>query len=85
MSILVQSLKSPARSLSGWWPLAHRQRAAVISGPDPAACQPTLIRYLVFLTIALNIILVVAILGYFGPGRRAFAFIAAAGIAIGAA
>jgi small conductance mechanosensitive channel len=49
--------------------------------------EPTLIRYLLsFLTIALNIILVVAILGYFGLETTSFAaFIAAAGIAIGAA
>ncbi len=49
--------------------------------------EPTLIRYLVsFLTIALNIVLVVAILGYFGLETTSFAaLIAAAGIAIGAA
>ena len=49
--------------------------------------EPTLIRYLLsFLTIALNVVLVVAILGYFGLETTSFAaFIAAAGIAIGAA
>ncbi|HEY7688392.1 MAG TPA: mechanosensitive ion channel family protein, partial [Dongiaceae bacterium] len=49
--------------------------------------EPTLIRYLVsFLTIALNIVLVVAILGYFGLETTSFAaLIAAAGVAIGAA
>jgi small conductance mechanosensitive channel len=49
--------------------------------------EPTLIRYLVsFLNIALNIILVVAILGYFGLETTSFAaLIAAVGIAIGAA
>jgi small conductance mechanosensitive channel len=49
--------------------------------------EPTLIRYLVsFLTIALNIILIVAILGYFGFETTSFAaLIAAVGIAIGAA
>jgi small conductance mechanosensitive channel len=49
--------------------------------------DPTLIRYLVsFLTVALNIILVVAILGYFGLETTSFAaLIAAVGIAIGAA
>jgi len=49
--------------------------------------EPTLIRYLLsFLTIALNIVLVVAIFGYFGLETTSFAaFIAAAGIAIGAA
>jgi len=49
--------------------------------------EPTLIRYLIsFLTIGLNIVLIVAILGYFGLETTSFAaFIAAAGIAIGAA
>jgi small conductance mechanosensitive channel len=49
--------------------------------------EPTLIRYLLsFLTIALNVVLIVAILGYFGLETTSFAaFIAAAGIAIGAA
>jgi len=49
--------------------------------------EPTLVRYLVsFLTIALNIVLVIAILGYFGLETTSFAaLIAAAGIAIGAA
>lgn len=47
----------------------------------------TLIRYLIsFLTIALNVILVVAILGYFGLETTSFAaLIAGAGLAIGAA
>lgn len=49
--------------------------------------EATLIRYLIsFLTIALNVALVVAILGYFGLETTSFAaLIAAAGIAIGAA
>lgn len=49
--------------------------------------EPTLIRYLVsFLTIALNIVLVVAILGYFGLETTSFAaLLAGAGLAIGAA
>jgi len=49
--------------------------------------EATLIRYLIsFLTIALNIILVVAILGYFGLETTSFAaLIAGAGLAIGAA
>jgi small conductance mechanosensitive channel len=47
----------------------------------------TLIRYLIsFLTIALNVVLVVAILGYFGLETTSFAaLIAGAGLAIGAA
>jgi len=49
--------------------------------------EPTLIRYLVsVINVALNIVLVVAILGYFGLETTSFAaLIAAAGIAIGAA
>jgi len=49
--------------------------------------ETTLIRYLIsFLTIALNVVLVVAILGYFGLETTSFAaLIAAAGVAIGAA
>jgi small conductance mechanosensitive channel len=49
--------------------------------------EATLIRYLIsFLTISLNIVLVVAILGYFGLETTSFAaLIAGAGLAIGAA
>lgn len=49
--------------------------------------DPTVQRYLVsFITVALNIILVVAILGYFGVETTSFAaLVAGAGVAIGAA
>jgi len=49
--------------------------------------DPTVQRYIVsFVTIALNIILVVAILGYFGVETTSFAaLVAGAGVAIGAA
>jgi small conductance mechanosensitive channel len=49
--------------------------------------DPTVQRYLVsFVTIALNIVLVVAILGYFGVETTSFAaLVAGAGVAIGAA
>jgi small conductance mechanosensitive channel len=49
--------------------------------------DPTVQRYLVsFITIALNIVLVVAILGYFGVETTSFAaLVAGAGVAIGAA
>jgi small conductance mechanosensitive channel len=49
--------------------------------------EPTIIRYLgSFVTVALNIILVVAILGYFGVETTSFAaLIAAIGVAIGSA
>lgn len=49
--------------------------------------DPTVQRYLVsFITVALNIVLVVAILGYFGVETTSFAaLVAGAGVAIGAA
>jgi small conductance mechanosensitive channel len=49
--------------------------------------DPTVQRYLVsFVTVALNIVLVVAILGYFGVETTSFAaLVAGAGVAIGAA
>ena len=49
--------------------------------------EPTLIRYLIsFLKILLNVVLVVAILGYFGLETTSFAaLLAGAGLAIGAA
>jgi small conductance mechanosensitive channel len=49
--------------------------------------EPTIIRYLgSFVTVALNVVLVVAILGYFGVETTSFAaLIAAIGIAIGSA
>ena len=49
--------------------------------------EPTIIRYLgSFVTVALNVILVVAILGYFGVETTSFAaLIAAVGITIGSA
>ena len=49
--------------------------------------DPTVQRYLVsFIAVALNIILVVAILGYFGVETTSFAaLVAGAGVAIGAA
>ena len=49
--------------------------------------DPTVQRYLVsFITVSLNIILVVAILGYFGVETTSFAaLVAGAGVAIGAA
>jgi len=64
--------------------LAMRLLAA---GLNRQHVDATLVRYLVsFLTIALNVILVVAILGYFGLETTSFAaLLAGAGLAIGAA
>ncbi|MGE0120065.1 MAG: mechanosensitive ion channel family protein [Dongiaceae bacterium] len=70
----------------GRWLIAFAMRL-LSAGMTRQKVEPTLIRYLVsFLTIALNIVLVVAILGYFGLETTSFAaLIAAVGIAIGAA
>jgi small conductance mechanosensitive channel len=70
----------------GRWLIAFAMRL-LSAGMTRQKVEPTLIRYLVsFLTIALNIILVVAILGYFGLETTSFAaLIAAVGVAIGAA
>jgi len=70
----------------GRWLIALAMRL-LSAGLTRQKVEPTLIRYLVsFLTIALNIVLVVAILGYFGLETTSFAaLIAAVGIAIGAA
>jgi small conductance mechanosensitive channel len=70
----------------GRWLIAFSMRL-LSAGLTRQQVDPTLIRYLVsFLTVALNIVLVVAILGYFGLETTSFAaLIAAVGIAIGAA
>ena len=70
----------------GRWLIAFSMRL-LSAGLTRQKVDPTLIRYLVsFLTVALNIVLVVAILGYFGLETTSFAaLIAAVGIAIGAA
>ncbi|WLI90728.1 mechanosensitive ion channel family protein [Massilia sp. R2A-15] len=59
----------------------------VAAGMSRQRIDPTVQRYLVsFITVALNIILVVAILGYFGVETTSFAaLVAGAGVAIGAA
>ena len=59
----------------------------VAAGMARQQIDPTVQRYLVsFITVALNIILVVAILGYFGVETTSFAaLVAGAGVAIGAA
>ena len=70
----------------GRW-LIHLAMRLLSAGLTRQKVEPTLIRYLIsFLVIALNIILVVAILGYFGLETTSFAaLLAGAGLAIGAA
>ncbi len=70
----------------GRW-LIHMVTRLVGAGMTRQEIDPTVQRYLVsFITVALNIILVVAILGYFGVETTSFAaLVAGAGVAIGAA
>lgn len=82
----LQILGAIALFIAGRWliGLAVRLMSAALNRQN---VDPTLIRYLgSIVTVALNIILVVAILGYFGVETTSFAaLIAAMGIAIGAA
>ena len=59
----------------------------VVKGLERQKVEPTVIRYIgSIITVALNIILVVAILGYFGVETTSFAaLVAGLGIAVGAA
>jgi small conductance mechanosensitive channel len=72
--------------LVGRWLIGLAMRL-LSAGMTREHVEPTLIRYLIsFLTIALNVVLVVAILGYFGLETTSFAaLLAGAGLAIGAA
>ncbi len=72
--------------LVGRWLISLAMRL-LSAGMTREHVEPTLIRYLIsFLTIALNVVLVVAILGYFGLETTSFAaLLAGAGLAIGAA
>jgi len=67
--------------------LIHFSTNLVSRTMDRQKVEPTLTRYLVSsLAVALNVVLVVAILGYFGVETTSFAaLIAAAGVAIGMA
>ncbi len=67
--------------------LIHFCVGAVTRVLDRQQVEPTLIRYLVAsLAVALNVALVVAILGYFGVETTSFAaLVAAAGVAVGMA
>ena len=70
----------------GRW-LINMVSGLVGAGMTRQKLDPTVQRYLVsFITVSLNIILVVAILGYFGVETTSFAaLVAGAGVAIGAA
>ena len=70
----------------GRW-LIHRVTDLIGAGMTRQKIDPTVQRYLVsFIHVALNITLVVAILGYFGVETTSFAaLVAGAGVAIGAA
>jgi small conductance mechanosensitive channel len=70
----------------GRW-LIHLVTRLVGAAMTRQEIDPTVQRYLVsFITVALNIVLVVAILGYFGVETTSFAaLVAGAGVAIGAA
>jgi len=70
----------------GRW-LINMVTGLVGAGMTRQKLDPTVQRYLVsFITVSLNIILVVAILGYFGVETTSFAaLVAGAGVAIGAA
>ena len=70
----------------GRW-LISMVTSLVGAGMTRQKLDPTVQRYLVsFITVSLNIILVVAILGYFGVETTSFAaLVAGAGVAIGAA
>src|SRR6187549_1663732 len=70
----------------GRW-LIHLVTRLVGAAMTRQEIDPTVQRYLVsFITVALNIVLVVAILGYFGVETTSFAaLVAGLGIAVGAA
>ena len=72
--------------VAGRW-LISLATGLVGAGMTRQKLDPTVQRYLVsFISVALNIILVVAILGYFGVETTSFAaLVAGAGVAIGAA
>ena len=72
--------------VAGRW-LINMATGLLGAGMTRQKLDPTVQRYLVsFISVALNIILVVAILGYFGVETTSFAaLVAGAGVAIGAA
>lgn len=82
----LKALGAIAVFVAGRW-LIHLATRLISAGMTRQQLDPTVQRYLVsFITVALNIILVVAILGYFGVETTSFAaLVAGAGVAIGAA
>ena len=82
----LKALGAIAVFVIGRW-LINMVTGLVGAGMTRHKLDPTVQRYLVsFITVALNIILVVAILGYFGVETTSFAaLVAGAGVAIGAA
>ncbi len=82
----LKALGAIAVFVVGRW-LINLVTSLVGAGMTRHKLDPTVQRYLVsFITVALNIILVVAILGYFGVETTSFAaLVAGAGVAIGAA
>lgn len=82
----LKALGAIAVFVVGRW-LINVATSLVGAGMTRHKLDPTVQRYLVsFITVALNIILVVAILGYFGVETTSFAaLVAGAGVAIGAA
>ena len=71
--------------LIGRWLISLAIRL-VTSALEKQKVDPTLLRYIgTVISVTLNVILVVAILGYFGVETTSFAAILAAGIAIGMA
>ena len=82
----LKALGAIAVFVVGRW-LIHMVSRLVSAAMTRQKLDPTVQRYLVsFITVALNIVLVVAILGYFGVETTSFAaLVAGAGVAIGAA
>lgn len=82
----LKALGAIAVFVIGRW-LIHMVTGLVGAAMTRQKLDPTVQRYLVsFLSVSLNIILVVAILGYFGVETTSFAaLVAGAGVAIGAA
>ena len=82
----LKALGAIAVFVIGRW-LINMVTSLVGAGMTRQKLDPTVQRYLVsFITVSLNIILVVAILGYFGVETTSFAaLVAGAGVAIGAA
>ena len=82
----LKALGAVAVFVIGRW-LISMITGLVGAGMTRQKLDPTVQRYLVsFITVSLNIILVVAILGYFGVETTSFAaLVAGAGVAIGAA